>query len=260
MDYPVEMKPYVRDQMRYVTGAGVGQDFKVEHRNFSIDKHPELTPIIINNFNRLEYLKRTIGGMKSRGYENIYVIDNASTYEPLLEYYRSEGLRVFYLDQNIGYLSIWRTKIQHNFIHNHYVYTDSDIEPAEDCPADFVTHFKGLLDRYRDALKVGFGLKIDDLPEHYALRRQVIDHERQFHVDRLPPREFSASIDTTLALYRPTVVGGWWLPAIRTGEPYVARHLPWYADSSNPTPEELYYQATSTASTHWTQMGDGTTL
>jgi len=257
MDYPVEMKPYVREQMRYVTGVEVSQDFAVEHRNFNIDSHPELTPIIINNFNRLEYLRRVIDAMKSRGYENLYVIDNASTYQPLLDFYQSEGLRVFYLDQNVGYLALWRTKIQHNFIHNHYVYTDPDIEPVEECPHDIVAHFKLMLDRHRGARKVGFGLKIDDLPEHYALKHDVINHENQFHVRRLGPGAFDSPIDTTFALYRPNVVGGWWLPAVRTEEPYVARHLPWYADSADPSEEDLYYQATSTASTHWTQLEDG---
>lgn len=260
MDYPASMEPYVREQMCYVAGVGVREDFKVRNRNFSIDSHPEHTPIIINSFNRLGYLRRAVAAMKSRGYENIYIIDNASTYEPLLDYYRSEGLRVFYLDRNVGYLSLWRTKVYQHFIHNYYCYTDPDIEPVEECPSDIVKHFKGLLDRFQDVRKVGFGLKIDDLPEHYALRSDVIEHERQFHVRSVEPGVFFSPIDTTFALYRPKAVGGWWLPALRTGEPYVARHLPWYADSANPTKEDEYYLSTSAAMTHWTDRESGIAL
>ena len=47
-------------------------------------------PIVINNFNRLGYLKRLIASLESRGYKNIHIIDNNSTYPPLLEYYEKQ--------------------------------------------------------------------------------------------------------------------------------------------------------------------------
>lgn len=253
MDYPAHMQSYVTEQMLPAFGARVRLDFRVENRNYNIGKSPHLTPIIINNFNRLTYLTRVVDALQARGYENLYVIDNASTYEPLLDYYRDSKLRVFYLSMNVGYLALWRTSIYRNFTHNYYAYTDPDIEPVEDCPADFMSHFKCVLDRFPQVSKVGFGLKIDDLPAHYALGGEVVKHEVQFHMQTAGPGLFAAPIDTTMALYRPKAVGGWWLNGIRTAEPYVARHLPWYADSANPTDEERFYQATSTASTHWTQ-------
>ena len=46
-------------------------------------------PVIINNFNRLEYLKKLIESLEIRGYRNIYIIDNLSTYPPLLQYYNT---------------------------------------------------------------------------------------------------------------------------------------------------------------------------
>ena len=54
---------------------------------------------------------------------------------------------------------------------------------------------------------------------------------------------FRADIDTTFALYRPLDrrrhgEGR----ALRTGPPYVARHLPWYLDSSNLSAEDAYYR------------------
>ena len=51
---------------------------------------------------------------------------------------------------------------------------------------------------------------------------------------------FLARIDTTVALYRPgsAFARG---PALRTGWPYLFRHEPWYADSANPSDEDLYY-------------------
>ena len=39
-------------------------------------------PIIINSFNRLTTLKRLISSLEQRGYTNIYILDNCSTYPP----------------------------------------------------------------------------------------------------------------------------------------------------------------------------------
>jgi hypothetical protein len=253
MDYPEHMRPYVEEQMRPVRDVRVERDFRVQHQGFSIRKNPQLTPIVINNFNRLTYLRETVESLRTRGYENLYVIDNASTYAPLLDYYDESGLNVFRLSQNVGYLALWRTPVFKEFINNFYVYTDSDVVPEESCPADIIAHLKRVLDRFPDARKAGLGLRIEDLPEHYALREQVIAHEAQFWKQPIAEGLFSAPIDTTFALYRRGVVGGWWLPAIRTDAPYLARHLPWYADSDNPTDEERQYLQTATGSTHWTQ-------
>lgn len=55
---------------------------------------------------------------------------------------------------------------------------------------------------------------------------------------------FDAPIDTTFAVYRPTFMRfELAVPSIRTGHPYIARHLPWYADMSRPTEEDLFYRA-----------------
>jgi hypothetical protein len=239
--------------MRPVSGVHFTQDFTIDPGR-GIDEHPESTPIVINNFNRLSYLKRLIAALSARGCENTYVIDNHSTYEPLLQYYRDSGLRVFHLDANVGYLALWTTPIGASFVGAHYVYTDVDIEPVAYCPDGFIAHFRDVLARYPDVAKVGFGLAIDDLPAAYDLRDQVVEHERALLKDQAEPGLYRAPIDTTFALYRPGAAGGAWLPSMRTGAPYLARHLPWYTDSSLPDEEEIYYRRTATTSSHWTML------
>lgn len=54
-------------------------------------------PIIINNFNRVTTLSKLITTLEVRGYKNIYIIDNASTYKPLLKYYEDTPYKVFRL-------------------------------------------------------------------------------------------------------------------------------------------------------------------
>ncbi len=64
-------------------------------------------PIIINNFNRLDSMKQLIESLEKRGYTNIFIIDNLSTYPPLLEYYNTCKYTVFRLDRNIGMNALW---------------------------------------------------------------------------------------------------------------------------------------------------------
>ena len=249
---PAQLKEYAAQEMALAHGVRVRQSFKVDGRGFSLKREPKRVPIVINSYNRVAYLERQVAALRELGYENLYVIDNASTYEPLLDYYERENLRVFYLDANVGYLSLWKTSVRKEFLSNYYVYTDPDILPAEECPDDFVRHFGEVLDRYPDAAKAGFGLKINDLPDSYAERDGVVAHEQKFWQRRIAPGLFQAPIDTTLALYRPSVSGGWWLPAVRTDAPYIARHLPWYADSANPSEEDVFYRGSAEQLTHWT--------
>jgi len=92
------------------------------------------------------------------------------------------------------------------------------------------------------------------LPATYELRDEVVEHERRLLTNQVEPGLYKAPIDTTFALYRPGAAGGSWLSCMRTGSPYLARHLPWYVDSAHPDDEELYYLRTAQTSTHWTML------
>jgi hypothetical protein len=62
---------------------------------------------------------------------------------------------------------------------------------------------------------------------------------------------YRAPIDTTFALYRAGVPFQM-EPALRTGNPYVARHLPWYQNSARPSAEQRYYlQHAATDAINW---------
>lgn len=213
-------------------------------------------PIVINNFNRVSFLKKQIEDLKNRGYNNVYVIDNSSTYKPLLDYLKSEKIKVFYLDDNVGFLSIWKTIIYEYFKDGYYVYTDSDVIPAAECPDDFIDHFRKLLDKYPEVDKVGFALKINDIPDEFSLKEQVQQHEKQFWEKEVEKDVYEAMIDTTFALYRPKKKGGYWLRSLRTGGNFIALHLPWYSNSKNLSAEDKYYNKNVKTSTHWSQLNN----
>ena len=216
-------------------------------------------PIVINNFNRLSYLKTLVASLQQRGYTNIYVIDNNSTYPPLLEFYDHCELKVFRLPKNVGYKSIWETDIYDQFKHSYYVYTDVDMQIDESCPEDFMAHFVKILERYPMCQKVGFGIRIDDLPDHYKNKLEVIQWESQFWEKEVEKGVYRAPIDTTFALYRPYCRGAAcsYHQVFRTGYPYLIKHLPWYKDSDKLSEEDLYYVNHVQTSTHWSQKDAG---
>lgn len=213
-------------------------------------------PIIINNFNRLRYLESLISSLTSRGYNNIYILDNQSTYPPLLEYYKTCPFKVIHLGANLGYKALWVSGLFDRFKNTYYVYTDSDMEISPDCPDDFIQHFIDILRKYPLSQKVGFGLRLDDLPDHFSNKEKVINHESQFWVNEVESGLFRAAIDTTFALYRPFCKGvaNRYAEVYRTGYPYLIRHLPWYVDTNNMSEEELYYVSNINQPTHWSEL------
>lgn len=219
-------------------------------------KNPKNIPIIINNFNRLTCLKRLIDSLEKKGYSNIYIIDNASTYPPLLEYYSQSPYSIFRLKNNIGYLALWQTDIYKQFKNDFYVYTDPDVVPIEECPDNFMEVFLHSLQKHKYAKKVGFSLKINNLPDCFDLKEEVIKWEKQYFKNKIDDLLYRAPIDTTFALYRPRTKGGSnsYIPMYRTAYPYEAEHLPWYVDSKNLSKEDIYYIQHAKTSTMWTEQ------
>ena len=129
--------------------------------------------------------------------------------------------------------------------------------PVDQCPADFISYFYSLLKKYPHVHKVGFSLKIDDLPDHFEHKEKVYNWEKRYYENALEPEVYQAPIDTTFALYRPFSKAGkrdGSTPIIRTGIPYQARHLPWYVNTDNLDAEETYYVQSLQTRTHWSRQ------
>ena len=200
-------------------------------------------PVFIPVRDRVTPLRLVVDWLERAGHQDIWLVDNASTYEPLLAYLNASPHHVVRLTHNFGHRSPWLSgAVQRHARNQYFVVTDPDVLPDDDCPLDAVEHFRDLLDRYPDLHKAGFGLRIDDLPDHYALAAQVRAWERRFWTDEREPGVYRADIDTTFALYRP-MRRHLESQAVRTGAPYVARHLPWYVDSADLPEEDRYYRA-----------------
>lgn len=212
------------------------------------------TPILIICRDRLAPLQELLGWLSSAGYERPVLIDNSSTYPPLVEFLAGTDVEVIRLDQNLGHLAPWRSPIVQEAFGSTgpVIVTDCDVVPDAACPDDAVEHLAEVLLRQADIDKAGLGLRIDDLPDDYELKEQVIAWERRFWEKEISPGVFDAEVDTTFALYRELGTTHQTTRAVRTGGDYVARHLSWYASTARPTEEQAFYREHADGSTsHW---------
>lgn len=213
-------------------------------------------PIIINNRNRYTFLLRLIQSLTNRGYYNIIILDNNSSYPELLNFYKNEcPFEVIYLGTNLGHLALWKSSIYSRVKNSYYVYTDPDLEVFENCPKDFMDFLlKGLHDNPR-VQKIGMGLITDDLPDCYKLKQNVIEWESNFTKIDYNDKFHQAHVDTTFALYRPFASGGShkFKLSLRSKYPYLVHHLPWYVNSSNLNEEEQFYVDNIISSTFWSK-------
>lgn len=206
-------------------------------------KWPE-TPIYILSKDRRSCLETLVSRLLRDRLTNIFIVDTGSTYPPMLEFLESTKIpvvRVEPLSVHAPKFVLWDRDVISltNQQKKHFVYTDSDIVPDDRCPGDWLQYLFRLLRKYPDYTKAGLGLRLDDIPDCYAHKQKVLDHEERFWKVALRPHVFASELDTTMALYLPGTSHTY--RAIRTGGVYLARHLPWYSDSSRISDEERYY-------------------
>lgn len=217
------------------------------------NKNYKKIPVLIISYNQLSSLKRLVEVLQKNGHERIVIIDNKSTYQPLLEYFdrMKTQIRVHKLPQNYGHRVLWkRPDIFTEYFKGYYALTDPDVIPVADCPPDFVQKFKKILDKNPDIDKVGFSLSIDKIPVSNPKRLKIINWEKRYWTVTDKEGNYIAEIDTTFALYRP---GKPFISykGIRTRPPYVAVHEGWNIDLEDLSPEQEHYMKTANSSASW---------
>lgn len=198
----------------------------------------DAVPIFIPIRDRLSSLVTQLEWLgRAEAVGEIILVDNQSSYPPMLDFLDKTEHRVIRLNHNQGGNAPWACGLVGD--HAWYVVTDPDIVPREDCPLDAIPHFKDGIERWGAYNAAGFGLDIRDLPDHYCGKKDVIRVESPYWRDSLDAEWFAGAIDTTFALHRKPGGGG--CVALRSKDPYIARHVPWYLDTSNYSEEDQYY-------------------
>ncbi|MCB9360302.1 MAG: glycosyltransferase family 2 protein [Flavobacteriales bacterium] len=225
--------------------------------------NPKSIPIIIISFNQLFYLKQLVDFLLKRNFSNIIIVDNNSTFSPLIAYFDSlqenTNITIHKLKENHGHLVFWgKPDLFEKYSKGYYVVSDADIVPINSTPENFMEKFLSLLDANKDVTKVGFSLFLEDIPDTNPNKENIINWENQFWENKIDGNYFS-SIDTTFALYRPNYIRNEhdFLRGIRTEKPYTARHGGWYINPKALTEEQLFYIKTANNSSSWLTNENG---
>jgi hypothetical protein len=222
-------------------------------------------PLIIPNFNQLHYLVNLINWWNYyTGSAPVYVVDNKSTYNPLLKFYNGmhfDNVKVLmYAENNCGENLMQLITSQIHPKYNFYCISNPDIMPHPGTPENFLQLFRYCIEEkgYHHA---GFQLKIDDLPWYIDNRDMVMQNEKKFwHSERKIIFEKHiygaqmASIDLTFCMYS-TENGGWqwpkdkknWGNSLRILEAF---HLGWYISPDTRIDDHLNYFKTCLNKNH----------
>ena len=197
-------------------------------------------PIVINNRNRLTTTKKMVEHLfVLNPKQEIIILDNESSYQPLIDWYKEVDKKVDirYL-KNEGHLAIWATGI-YKELGEYFIYTDSDLELNQNMPDDYQSVMYNLLQKY-EMNKVALAIKIDDLPNNYRYKNQVIRNEGRWWLEQVEPDVYKADTDTTFALMRN--IGDNTYRSLRIAKnDFICRHIPFYIDLDNLDEEEKYY-------------------
>ena len=205
-------------------------------------QRPSQIPIVIISWNCLTFIKKLIDQLKR--YPNpIILLDNKSSYKPLLDYYKEikrelkDKIEIRLLKENYGSNVYLKLKNLPKI----FILTDPDIEINENMPLNFAEILLGLSNKYK-VYKVGLALDLKDKADFIRCGEEgnpLYEYQLKYWRDRIASdyELYHAPVDTTFCLVNskykednPT------MPAIRIAGDFTARHLPWYKETLRAMP------------------------
>jgi hypothetical protein len=210
-------------------------------------------PVVVPTFNNPTYLRSMMFQLRALTFTRIYVIDNASTYPPMLDYLTdlAKEIRVIRCSKNFGphFILAPQNRVQ---LPEAFCITDPDLKFNPRLPDDFLPQLIGLTERHRIG-KAGFALDISDRSRMWKRKFAnkndsftIWEAEQGFwkvKIDEIKGNPvYSVCVDTTFSVCNQKYFNiEDYLSAVRVGGDYTARHLPWYSDEPIPAEEAAYY-------------------
>ena len=196
--------------------------------------------VVINNRNLLTWPREMVSRIER--YDNlagIVIVDNDSSYPPLLEWYQTLSHNVIRLDGNLGHEAPFSQRVLDAIPTEDFAVTDPDLGLL-DTPDDTLTHLRHLLQRHPTMGKVGLSLDWSTVPRQSPYYAHCQGYERElWNKPRIGRHLRAAPVDTTLAAYNKQIACHYFVGGARTTPPYTARHYPW--ELVGVTEEYRYY-------------------
>ena len=188
-------------------------------------------PFVIIAWNNLFFVRRFIEQIRKMPHP-IIILDNNSTFKPLLEYYITlklelkERLTIHLLDKNYGnevYIS------KPHLLPEIYVISDPDLELNPQMPVNAIEHLLAISNAYQ-LWKIGLALDITE-PEKFIseeFAKLVCGIESTYYKHNIGDSKYElyiAPTDTTFCLVNTKNNKE---RNLRVAGPFTAKHLPWY--------------------------------
>lgn len=196
-------------------------------------------PIFLTNMNRLTTIKKMVEDLfKMNSDANITIIDNASTYPPLIEWYKEieKDIKIIRHDINRGPWCFFYSHISSKVDSEYYIYSDADLELNPNMPYNWQEIMFDVLKRYER--KASLALKLSDVPEG-ELKKHITNHQQICWYKTEEPDIYRAVTDMTFSMDAKNK--GYRYESMRLAGDFECRHIPWYLDFNNLPEEELYY-------------------
>ncbi len=206
-------------------------------------------PVVVIAWNNLTFVKNFVNQIQHIT-NKIIIMDNASTYPPMFEYY--DALE----KQDIDKYEIRRfsTNYGHNVCYlfldtlpDIFVMSDPDLQLNPKMPINVIEHLLYISNTYQ-AAKVGFALDLSDHDKFIkgTTGSRIYPSQLQYWQTRIQSDTYEmyiAPIDTTFCLLNKKYKD---LPngiSIRVADVFTAKHLPWYDGyiRNNVPKEEIFH-------------------
>ena len=196
-------------------------------------------PIYLTNMNRLSTTKKMVEDLFTlNGNSDITIIDNASTYPSLLEWYKyiEKDIKIIRHVENKGPWSFFYSGIYSNIQSEYYIYSDADLELNPNMPKNWQEIMFSYLEKYKR--KASLALKISDLPEN-DLKATILNHQSICWYPTEEENVYTGVTDMTFSMDRKDK--GYRYESVRLAGDFECKHIPWYTNINNPSEEEKYY-------------------
>jgi hypothetical protein len=173
------------------------------------------------------------------GNSNITIIDNASTYPPLLDWYDEfkKDISIIRNPTNLGPWTFFYGGNYNDVKEEYYIYSDADLELNPKMPYNWQEIMIEHINKYDK--KASLALRLDDIPDSYEFKNNIIDHQSVCWYDTGIPDLYGAITDMTFSMDRKSK--GHRYDSMRLAGNFSCRHIPWYIDFNNISDEEMYY-------------------
>jgi hypothetical protein len=220
---------------------------------------PSSIPVVTIAYNNLTFVRSFVPQLQ-RITNKVIILDNASTYPPLLVYYEEiqrelgEKIEIRKMTENYGH-NVWKREL--STLPSVFGLSDPDLELNPEMPDDCLEQFLAISNKYCQR-KVGAALDISEPDKliksnNYCCGKSIYEWELQLWRNRQPDNTYELyndGIDTTFCLVNTSFEKG--EHNIRVAGNFTCKHLPWYIDYIKdyvPAEEQAYWRQGNRSST-----------